>query len=45
VLLRCREQREPLLGVAGHPGVVVEAVEQTGANLVLLEHERHRLGW
>ena len=44
VLLRGREQREPLLGVAGHPGAVVEAVEQARADLVLLEHERDRLG-
>jgi hypothetical protein len=33
VLLRGREQGEPLLGVPGHPGAVVEAVEKALADL------------
>ncbi len=44
VLLRRRQQREPVLRPAAHPVRPVKPVEQPAAHLVLLLHQRHGLG-
>ena len=42
VLLSSRQQSQPLLRRSGRPPGPVEAVEEAAADLVLLQHHRHR---